>query len=461
MSPRLYRPLVPVMLLASAASAQMHMRHPTPQTAASPSSEQMQMDPHMPMPGMNMDSMQRMQHPATLIDQELNRDTSGTSAEPLSTPAPMLMSQHASWTLMLHGLAFLTDTQQSGPRGADKFFSTNWIMPMAQRRVGPGQLTVRTMLSAEPTTISHGFFPELFQQGETAGARPIVDGQHPHDFVMELAAMYDVRAGEHTLISFYAAPVGDPAIGPTAYPHRWSASENSIAALGHHQEDSTHIAFNVLTGGLTWRNSRVEVSGFHGAEPDEARWSFQPSPNGHAVDSWSTRLTVNAGRDWSGQYSFAHITSPEMLHPGEDQARHTASMMYNHSLARDSDAPEDHNISATALWGRTESLTDHSKENSYLLEGLYNFSGNALWTRMENAGRSNELLSPMLQTELPLAHVAAYTFGYDRNLFRRAHLSPALGAQFTTYSTPSALLHQYGSHPFGVQIFLRLRVTGR
>ena len=65
------------------------------------------------------------------------------------------------------------------------------------------------------------------------------------------------------------APVGDPAMGPIAYPHRISASENPLAALGHHQEDSTHIAFNVLTAGLTWRGLRFEQSGFHGGEPGE------------------------------------------------------------------------------------------------------------------------------------------------------------------------------------------------
>lgn len=69
-----------------------------------------------------------------------------------------------------------------------------------------------------------------------------MDGQHPHDFIMELAALYDLKVGENGLLLFYFAPVGDPAMGPTAYPHRASASEDPIAALGHHLQDSTHIA---------------------------------------------------------------------------------------------------------------------------------------------------------------------------------------------------------------------------
>ena len=257
---------------------------------------QTKQSPSPDMPGMNMDTMKP---PTTLIEAELAHTTSGTSAEPPSAPVPMLMRSYRGWMLMLHGSAFVSDTQQQAQshRGGDKLFSTNWLMPMAMRQLGPngkyGQLTLRTMLSLEPATISGRYYPELFQQGETAFGKPIIDGQHPHDFFMEVAALYDLRLGHQTLLSLYAAPIGDPAIGPTAYPHRLSASEDPIAALGHHQEDSTHIAFNVFTAGLTWHWLRFEESGFHGAEPTEQRWGFQPSPNGLAVDSYSSRITFS------------------------------------------------------------------------------------------------------------------------------------------------------------------------
>ncbi|MBB5316374.1 hypothetical protein [Tunturibacter empetritectus] len=461
------------------------------------------------MPGMQMDSaqpstpdkttmpmnmsMDMMKPPTTLIDTILNHTTSGTSAEPASTPVSMLMRSYRGWMLMLHGTASISDTQQhaSNPtgaipdvcvqndpcpnpavtRGGNKLFSTNWIMPMAMRQLGShgqyGQLTLRTMLSLEPATITSRQFPELFQQGETAFGKPIIDGQHPHDFFMELAALYDLRLGSHTLLSLYAAPVGDPAIGPTAYPHRHSASEDPIAALGHHQEDSTHIAFNVFTGGITWRWLRFEESGFHGAEPTEQRWGFQPSPNGHAVDSYSSRITFAPTKNLSTQYSIAHIVSPEALYPNENQQRQTASIIYNlpfgHTTA---DGDHTNNWSNTLLWGRTKSLTDNSKENSYLLESLLNFrTRNYVWTRIENAGRSNELLIPPGSplppnfTESPLGHVAAYSFGYDRDYRVAPHLLAAPGAQFTTYTTPSALVSIYGSHPFGAVAFVRLRIA--
>ena len=185
--------------------------------------------------GMSDQTMSMKSH--SIIELLQQHATSGTDAEPDSTPFEMLMTKKGSWTFMFHGVAFLDDIQQSGPRGGDKLFSTNWLMPMAQRKLGNGTLTLRTMLSFEPATITQRRYPELFQQGETAYGLPIVDGQHPHDFFMELAAMYDYNVGEKTMLSFYGAPVGDPAMGPVAYPHRASASEDPIAPLGHHLQD--------------------------------------------------------------------------------------------------------------------------------------------------------------------------------------------------------------------------------
>ncbi len=415
-----------------------------------------------PDPGM-AELMQQM-HPQTFLQAIQHHAASGTSAEPNSTPTPMLMTMPASgplksgplksWMLMFHSNVFLSDIQQTSPRGADKLFSTNWFMPMAERPLGPGELTLRAMLSLEPATITGERYPLLFQQGETAYGKPIADGQHPHNLFMEVAALYDLHLGESTLLSLYAAPQGDPAIGPTAYPHRASASENPVASLGHHQEDSTHISDDVVTLGLTHRIARLEIGGFHGREPGENRWNFHQG----ALDSWATRLTLQPGQNWSGQYSYARIVSPESLFPTENQERMTASVMYNKPLGRG-------NWANTALWGRTRSLGDSAKENSYLFESTLGFqTHNYIWTRLENAGRSNELLigehtlPPGFQ-ERPLTHVQAYTFGYDRDINLIPHISSAIGAELSLYTVGQPLQPTYGSNPIGLNIFLRLRPT--
>jgi hypothetical protein len=392
--------------------------------------------------------------PTTFIATITQHATSGTSAEPNSTPMPMLMTMKRDWMLMFHGEAFLNVLQQSGSRGSDKVFSTNWFMPMAQRELGPGTFTARLMLSFEPGTVSGQYYPEVFQQGETAFGKPIVDGQHPHDFLMELAALYDLKLGENGLFSFYIAPVGEPAMGPTAYPHRASASEDPLAPLGHHLEDSTHVADDVITTGLTYRIARFEASGFHGREPDEFRWDIDSG----RIDSWSIRATLNPAPNWSGQCSFAHLTSPEALHPNEDVDRVTASVMYNRPIGRG-------NWASTLLWGRNHN-SDGLAWNGYLAETTLRFAEqNYVWARIENVDRTNELLlrnipEPPNFKESIIGRAQAYTAGYDRN-FMLPHLAIAPGAQLTIYSTPDALKAQYGGRPVGVVLFLRVRPMGR
>jgi len=121
-------------------------------------------------------------------------------------------------------------------------------------------------------------------------------------------------------------------------------------------------------------------------------------------------------------------------------------------------------LSTTFVWGRTKSLSDSSKENSYLAEALLRFAGkNYIWTRLENAARSNELaltpgtpLPPAFHED-PLGHVAAFTFGYDRDFAIGHHLLAAPGAQITVYKTPETLQHIYGNTPTGEVFFIRFR----
>jgi len=310
------------------------------------------------------------------------------------------------------------------------------------------------MFSLEPATITHRFYPELFQQGETAFGEPIVDGQHPHNFVTELAATYDMKIGERTLLSVYLAPVGDPAMGPPAYPHRAPASENPLAPLGHHLQDSTHIADEVMTLGITRGIARLEASGFHGREPGEDRWNIDTGK----VDSWSTRLTVNPGQNWSAQYSFAHLFSPEALHPREDIDRMTASVMYNRPLGNG-------NWASLLVWGRNKNQPGGLVWNSYLAESTLRFAGsNSVWGRLENVDRTNELLfkngvEPPNFRETIIGRVQAFTIGYDRDIQLVPYLATAIGGQATFYGVPDSFEPSYGSHPLGVAMFVRLRLV--
>jgi hypothetical protein len=309
------------------------------------------------------------------------------------------------------------------------------------------------MLSLEPATITGRFYPELFQQGETAFGKPIVDGQHPHNLFMELAGIYDRRIGSHFLVSLYAAPVGDPSLGPEAFPHRGSIGDNPLAPLGHHLEDSTHIAYDVLTGGLAWgweqRGVRVEASGFHGREPDENRWHIEAG----VIDTWSARISAAPGKDWVAQYSLGHLHSPEALHPPEDVLRQTVSIAYHHATGSAV-------LNATAVWGRNHTSGSTVNANGYLFEAALRIKDRQLlWTRIENTDRTTDLLGASAPPdESVVGRVQAYTGGYAHRVCRLGDGSAELGIQFTGYGVPASLTPLYGMHPAGVATVLKVRL---
>lgn len=85
-----------------------------------------------------------------------------------------------------------------------------------------------------------------------------------------------------------------------------------------------------------------------------------------------------------------------------------------------------------------------------------------MWGRIENVDRTNELLlrnlpEPPNFQESIIGRVQAYTAGYSHDVDLVPHLATAIGAQLTVYSTPNTLQFQYGNHPVGTLLFLRLR----
>jgi hypothetical protein len=384
--------------------------------------------------------------------------SSGTSIEPKTTSesSPMVHKTIGDWFFMFHANAFLVDTQQTGPRGHDKLFSANWAMPIFGRTFGASTLTFRTMVSLEPATVTDRRYPLLFQTGETAFGRNIVDGQHPHDLIMELAARYEYAFTDETQFFVYGGPVGEPALGPTAFPHRASASENPAAVLGHHYQDSTHIANSVITLGFVQGPFQLEASTFHGGEPNENRWNIDKG----GPDSFASRLTLSPGKTVSGQFSIGRINDREPHHPGLDTLRTTASIHHNVRFSSG-------HVASSLIWGRNKDMHGDEQRifNSYTLESTVNFlNQNWVWTRVENLDRDASLLAgevPGPVEEEPIGRVQAWTFGYERELpVGSAPIRMGLGAQATFYGLPSVLKPVYGDRPTGYMFFLRIRPKG-
>jgi len=384
---------------------------------------------------------------------------SGTSANPESSAMPMIMSSLGSWDTMFMGTAFVADTQQSGPRGGDKFYSTNWFMAAAQHRLGPkATFRVDLMLSLEPATVTDRRYPELFQTGETAFGLPITDAQHPHNFIMALGFHYVREVAERTTADIYFALVGDPALGPVAFPHRASAAELPDAPISHHWQDSTHIADDVITAGISHRKIRLEASGFHGAEPNENRWNIRYG----AIDSWSGRLWYFPSADWAAQVSMGRLTHPEALEPG-DQVRATASLSYSRPTPGGA-------WSSSLIWGRNHDTFTHRDLNSYLVESVLPVKRKNFITGRAEMVDKDELFAgqPLIAAQLDAMYgstfrIGEYTLGYTRDLdlfnnilFR--NVETGIGANFTIYSLPDAIKPYYGNRPVGGSIFLRFRL---
>jgi hypothetical protein len=324
----------------------------------------------------------------------------------------------------------------------------NWFMSEATHPLAGGTFSIRSMLSLDPATVTERRYPELFQTGETAFGKPIVDGQHPHDLFMELALEYRHPLGEKARMWFYAAPVGDPALGPVAFPHRVSAAELPQAPLGHHLEDSTHISDEVVTAGASRGMFGLEASGFHGAEPNENRWNIDRG----AIDSYSARFLVTPSARWSGQFSAGRLTHPEALEPG-DQVRMTASATYVRPYSQGEWA-------SSLIWGRVHKTATGANLNGYLAESVARFRGFNYVTGRIELDDKDELFGAGSPLDGRTFRIGAYTLGYTRDFNFLPRIATGLGANFTTYSMPDPVHQSYGQHPVAVLVFLRFRLRG-
>jgi hypothetical protein len=381
--------------------------------------------------------------------------SSGTAFQPAAWPMPMLMSRPGDWHLMWMGQAFVGGIQQSGPRGRDKFYSSNWGMLGAVHRLGPGSLMLRGMVSLDPLTVTDREYPLLFQTGESAFGQPIVDGQHPHELLMEVSVQYALPAGERGMFNAYYAPVGEAALGPVAFPHRASAMELPQATLAHHWQDATHIANNVATAGFSWDKLRIEASGFRGREPDENRWDIDMGP----IDSWSTRLSVFPSRNWMAQVSGGRLKRPEQFH-ADDIDRITASV--HHVALR----PGGNWLASSLIWARNYKTIGRYATNAVTAETLIpvsrrNFvTGRFEWSqRDELFARDHEEAHEIEERSGKRAfNVAAYTAGYTRDVDLFRNVQTGIGANFTVYGIDSFLKPYYGNRPWGLSFFVRARL---
>lgn len=345
---------------------------------------------------------------------------------------------------MTHGYIYGIYNKQEGDRGDDKLYTNSMVMFMGHRPLGEGIFGFRSMFSLDPTMGKDGY-PLLLQTGETAnGVTPLIDRQHPHDFISELALTYNHPVSDQSSWFAYFGLPGEPALGPAAFPHRFPGLFNPEAPLSHHWIDSTHITFGVVTLGYVWDKFKIESSAFRGREPDEDRWDIE-SPE---LDSASARLTYNPTANWSFQVSGGHLDSPEQLEPNQDVNRYTASATYNKPM-------EMGNWQTTWAWGRNRNVPGKSTD-AFLLESAFNIhKTHTIFGRVERVEKDElfERGDPLEGTYT----VHKGTLGYVYDLPEWNHMQWGIGSSVGVNFVPDEIESVYGENPMSYLAFVRMK----
>lgn len=424
----------------------MHVKETAKTNSDGKSSESQMLHEHHASVSSDADAAQKSL--SSLGPYAMTRDASGTSWQPDSTPHQGLHMMAGKWSVMAHGFVNGVYDHQGSKRGDDKAFSSSMAMVMAQRPIGErGTWGLRGMISLDPLMGARGY-PLIFATGETADGREhLVDRQHPHDLFMELASTYSYRLTENSSIFIYGGLPGEPALGPSAFMHRFSGMDNPEAPITHHWMDSTHITFGVLAGGYVHGPWKIEASGFKGREPNQRRYDIE-SPK---LDSASTRLTFNPTPNWSLQTSWGYIHSPEQLEPNVNEHRLTTSATYNLPF-------EGNNWATTFVWGRKMDDPGHKLDGFLLESSLIIQEANTLFARAERADEA-ELFS---EDDHDHAHqvytVNKVSLGYIRDFRLADHLSLGAGGLISRYAYPDSLEDSYGSSPTSYMLFMRLKL---
>lgn len=451
-------------LAAPGSSARAQHTHPTPadttrrdtsktKTARPDSAghDMAGMDDMADMPGMaaggTMQGM-RMMTPDPL-GVTMDRMGSGTTWVPEAAPIPSRFRTLGRWDVTFHGVAFGQYTAQEGTRGARQLGSLNWAMVMASHALAGGRFQARAMLSLDAAGVTGRGYPLLLQTGESYDGAPLHDRQHPHDALMELGILYERPVSRALGVALYAAPSGEPALGPVAFMHRPSAFDNPVAPIGHHWQDATHISFGVLTAGLFGARWRVEGSAFNGQEPDQHRWNLERP----RLDSYSGRVTVNPTAHWSFTAGYGAIVERE---DGAEHTMHrvTASSLVGAPLGRDGQ------WSATAVWG-ANAMPGGAWSQSALLEAeVIADRHNTVFGRAEVVQKSTDdlALDPARYGADGRFGVSALSLGYIRDVARARGATFGLGTMGTLNVVPEALRAAYGARtPLGGMVFVRVR----
>jgi hypothetical protein len=176
------------------------------------------------------------------------------------------------------------------------------------------------------------------------------------------------------------------------------------------------------------------------------------------MNSYSGRLSVVPSKNWMAQVSAGRIAKPERQADG-DVVRATASLHYTRPMSGGNA------WSTSLIWGRNHDTASQHNLNSYLLESVYPIAkSNFITGRVELVDKDElfandqDLEHKLAQTVGSTFRIQAYTGGYTRDIGTFRNVEAGIGANVSAYAIPSAIKPYYGDHPWGANIYLRLRL---
>lgn len=367
------------------------------------------------------------------------RNLSGTT--PGVGPSPWVRSGSGPLTFF-HGFdvhaIYLT---QTGPEEQDTAtFSTNWLGAGVQYDLGDRAFVLaRGRISLEPYTIDEEGYPQFFQYVPEDG---LVDRMRPHDLFGEAGVQVGFRPTNATLLSVYAAAVGQPAFGAAPAQLRASGVDFAEAPFGYELQETLHDSTSVITAGFATRFFTIEGSVFH----DGSTTGDHTELDTGDVDSRSARLTITPSPAVAIQVSRAELGEDDDLVLNARRDVTSASLSYSGSFA-----------SLTALWTRRESPNDDliAPQTAWGLEVALRASRNTFMARVEHVDRPAGF--PLLINNTAVEEATHYTAGYVFDLFPQSRYKLGVGVNIDYRTKTHDLEDVYGHKPQGIYTFVRFR----
>ena len=299
-------------------------------------------------------------------------------------------AQVRSRNVELHGNAFTTFLDQNTVRGGTSFQSTGWLMTSLTATGRKGELGARAMITVDPITLGDCGHPRILTgQLAICEEKRLEDRMGSHPLFMDLSAHAARRFSTATL-SLRLGLVGEPALGPTSFLHRVSASFDPVLPLTSFDLNPAHISNGFATVGVAVGRISVEASSFNSGGGDDNPYDLDPG----RFQSWAGRMQLRIGRASRWQVSGAELDSESTgAHAGHGGVTGKVRVLTS-SLEGDA-AFEGITLNGMLGWSR-QSLGGLNTD-ALLAEALLQFGRHALSLRAESLERvdQEEIFGPI------------------------------------------------------------------